>query len=239
MSGAPLIGITARRARAADLYPHDAALLGEETVVVHFGALADQVRAAGGHPFPLPFAATDPAALVARLDGLLLSGGEDVDPARSGAAGARKTSPARDDAELALLGAARARELPVLGICRGLQLLNVALGGTLVDGLDAHDRRHAPFAEPGHPIDCAPGSALAALYGARTEVNSVHRQGIGELGAGLRVAARAPDGLVEAVEHDHEPLLGVQWHPEYHPAPDPAFRWLVTAAMERAWATSS
>ena len=93
---------------------------------MHFGALADQVRAAGGHPFPLPFAATDPAALVARLDGLLLSGGEDVDPARSGAAGARETSPARDDAELALLGAARARELPVLGICRGLQLLNVA-----------------------------------------------------------------------------------------------------------------
>ena len=239
MSGAPLIGITARRARAADLYPRDAALLGEETVVVHFGALAEQVRAAGGQPFPLPFTTDDPGDLVGRLDGLLLSGGEDVDPARSGAAGARVTSPARDAAELALLDAARARALPVLGVCRGLQLLNVALGGTLVDGLDEHDRRHAPFHEPGHAIDCLAGSAAETLYGTRTMVNSVHRQGIDALGAGLRAVARAPDGLVEAVEHAEEPLLGVQWHPEYHPAPDPAFRWLVAAATERAWATSS
>jgi putative glutamine amidotransferase len=239
MSDAPLIGITARRARAADLYPRDATLLGEETVVVHFGALADQVRAAGGLPFPLPFAADDPGALVERLDGLLLSGGEDVDPARSGAPGARVTSPARDAAELALLDAARARSLPVLGVCRGLQLLNVALGGTLADGLDEHDRRHAPFEEPGHAIECVAGSAAAALYGQRTLVNSVHRQGIDTLGAGLRAVGHAPDGLVEAVEHADEPLLGVQWHPEYHPAPDPAFRWLVAAATERAWATSS
>jgi len=239
MTGAPLIGITARRVRAADLYPQDAALLGDETVVVHFGALADQVRAAGGQPFPLPFAVDDPAAVVGHLDGLLLSGGEDVDPARSGAAGARATSPARDAVELALLEAARARALPVLGVCRGLQLLNVALGGTLVDGLDAHDRRHAPFQEPGHPIACVPGSAVADLYGHTATVNSVHRQGIDALGAGLCAGAHAPDGLVEAVEHETEPLLGVQWHPEYHPAPDPAFRWLVAAATERTWATSS
>ncbi|UGS39085.1 gamma-glutamyl-gamma-aminobutyrate hydrolase family protein [Capillimicrobium parvum] len=235
----PLIGITARRVRAADLYPQDAALLGEETAVVHFGGLAAQVRAAGGLPFLLAFAADDPEALVERLDGLLLSGGEDVDPARSGASGARVTSPARDAAELALLDAARTAALPVLGVCRGMQLLNVALGGTLVDGLDEHDRRHAPFDQPGHRIACMPGTETAALYGAETEVNSVHRQGVGTLGAGLHAAAHAPDGLVEALEHADEPLLGVQWHPEYHPMPDPAFRWLVAAAAERAWTTSS
>jgi putative glutamine amidotransferase len=120
-----------------------------------------------------------------------------------------------------------------------LQLLNVALGGTLVNGLDDHDRRHAPFQEPGHAIACVAGSTAETLYGPQALVNSVHRQGVGALGAGLRAVARAPDGLVEAVEHADEPLLGVQWHPEYHPSPDPAFRWLVAAATERAWATSS
>jgi len=238
MAAVPLIGITARRVRAADLYPQDATLLGDETAVVHFGALAEQIRAAGGLPFLLPFTADEPLALVERLDGVLLSGGEDVDPARSRAGGARVTSPARDAAELALLEAARAAALPVLGVCRGLQLLNVAFGGTLVDGLEDHDRRHKPFDEAGHPVSCVAGTRAAALYGAVAEVNSVHRQGLGVLGDGLRAGAHAPDGLVEAAEHVEEPLLGVQWHPEYHPAPDPAFRWLVEAATERMWTIS-
>ena len=226
--------------RAADLYPQDADAPGRRD-------RRPALRRAGRAGARSPAASRSrcrsrpptPGAVAARLDGLLLSGGEDVEPARSGAAGARATCPARDAAELALLAAARARALPVLGVCRGLQLLNVAFGGTLVDGLDDHDRRHAPFDEPGHPIACAAGTAVAALYGERAEVNSVHRQGIGVLGTGLRAAAHAPDGLVEAVEHADEPLLGVQWHPEYHPAPDPAFRWLVAAATERAWTTSS
>ncbi len=96
-----------------------------------------------------------------------------------------------------------------------------------------------PSTSPATRSPASPGTEAAALYGARVAVNSVHRQGIGTLGAGLRAAAHAPDGLVEAVEHEDEPLLAVQWHPEYHPAPDPAFRWLVAAATERAWATSS
>ena len=116
MALAPLIGITARRVRAADLYPQDATLLGDETAVVHFGALARHVRDAGGVPFLLPFTAVDAEALVERLDGLILSGGEDVETPRARGRRGSGHSPARDAAELALLEAARAAALPVLGV---------------------------------------------------------------------------------------------------------------------------
>lgn len=226
----PLIGITGRGVGASSIYPDDAALLGDEAAVFCFSALVAHVRAAGGLPVVLPHASGDAAALAARLDGLLLSGGEDLDPARSGASGARATDPARDDSELALLAAARERRLPVLGICRGMQLLSVAFGGSLVDGLDAHDRRDAPFRQAAHPVRCRAGSRVRRLAGAASHVNSVHRQGVEAPGAGLRATAHAPDGIVEALEHADEPLLGIQWHPEYAPAPGPVFGWLVEAA---------
>jgi putative glutamine amidotransferase len=226
----PLIGITGRGADAISLFPAEAALLGDEAAVFCFSALIAQVRAAGGIPVVLPHAADGAAALAARLDGLLLSGGEDLDPARSGAAGARTTDPARDESELALLAAARERRVPVLGICRGMQLLSVAFGGRLVDGLDAHDRRDAPFREASHPIRCHARSRVSRLVGADPRVNSVHRQGVEAPGPGLRATAHALDGIVEALEHATEPLLGIQWHPEYSASPDPAFGWLVESA---------
>lgn len=190
------------------------------------------VQRAGGLPVLLP--PDEPAAaaaLAARLDGLVIAGGPDVDPARYGADRDPRCgppAPARDAWELALIEAALARGLPLLGICRGMQLLNVARGGTLRQHLDGHGGPPGAFAE--HPVAPAPGTALAALLGARPlRVPTYHHQAVDRLGAGLTASAHAGDGTVEAVETaaarravaKDAPaeaaagfVLGVQWHPE-------------------------
>lgn len=157
-----------------------------------------------------------------RLDGLILSGGEDVDPALYGAErhpNLRATNRERDEWEIALVHAAQRTGLPLLAICRGVQVLNVALGGTLVqdipsqvpDALD-HDRNRDHRA---HPIAIEPGSRLAEIVGCAIEVNTSHHQSAAELGEGLRVVAQAPDGVVEALEWPGDWwAVGVQWHPE-------------------------
>lgn len=169
--------------------------------------------------------------VVGRLDGVLLTGTpSNVEPARYGDAGEGEGpfDPDRDRMMIELVEAVIAAQRPLFGICRGFQEINVALGGTLrrdtsvSEDLLAH---HAPdgvsfdgMFEHRHPVELADDGLLAAAYGKPSiEVNSVHYQGIGELAAGLRVEARAPDGLVEAysARQNGAPLLAVQWHPEW------------------------
>lgn len=191
-------------------------------------AYSAAVVAAGGMPAMLP---NLPALLAdrewtIRFDGLLLTGGRDVDPARYGEPVATATlelDPRRDDAELAAIPAALAAGLPVLAICRGIQVLNVALGGTLIQDLPEQapsqvwHRQQAPRHEATHEIVMMRGSKLEAACGpSPIAVNSFHHQAVRELGEGLRVTARASDGVVEALELDGAGwVVGVQYHPEH------------------------
>ncbi|MEY9963806.1 putative glutamine amidotransferase [Streptacidiphilus sp. MAP12-16] len=162
------------------------------------------------------------ADLVSRLDGLVISGGPDVDPARYGSERHPRTDPPateRDAWELALIAAALRKGLPLLCICRGMQLLNVVCGGDLVQHLPdqtGHDG-HAPTpgAYASHLVTPVPGTRLAALLGeAELDVPTYHHQAVGRLGDGLTASAYAPDGTVEAVEFPTGFTLAVQWHPE-------------------------
>lgn len=167
------------------------------------------------------------AEIVARVDGLVLTGGEDVAPSRYGAPRHERTGDvhdARDETEISLIAAARAARLPTLAICRGLQLANVALGGTLVQDLPSerpsstvHDRADARTSRV-HEVRITAGSRLAEAVGAGTiTVNSSHHQAVDRVAPGLTVTATAPDGVVEGAEwtgDDDWWMLGVQWHPE-------------------------
>jgi putative glutamine amidotransferase len=185
------------------------------------------VQRAGGIALVLPpddGVAEDPDELLDRLDGLILAGGTDVDPAAYGERPhpeVNGTVPERDRFELALAHRAVERELPLLGICRGMQLLNVARGGTLVQHLPdevGHDEhRHTPGRFADHEVELERGSlAERAAGGERLAVKSHHHQGIGELGEGLAVTGRSVgDRVPESVEDpDRRFVLGVLWHPE-------------------------
>lgn len=195
------------------------------------------VEAAGGVPVVLPPHRAGVEESVAILDGLLLSGGGDIAPARYGD---REVHPQtygiselRDEFEFALLEAALARDLPLLAICRGIQVLNVGLGGTLYQdvadqypGARAHRQQLTPETrhDPSHTVASATGSLLAEVYGpAPIAANSFHHQTVKEVGRGLEVAGRAEDGSIEAVELPARRfVLGVQWHPEMMYAEHPA-----------------
>ncbi|WP_189930478.1 gamma-glutamyl-gamma-aminobutyrate hydrolase family protein [Streptomyces sulfonofaciens] len=175
------------------------------------------VQAAGGIAALLPPDSPDrAAAAVERLDGLVIAGGPDVDPERYGAERDPRTGPPaheRDAWELALIDAALAAGTPLLAICRGMQLLNVALGGTLVQHLDGHAGRPGVFGT--HPVVPVPGTRYAGIVPEETGVPVFHHQALDRLGRGLVVGARAADGTVESVELPGGPwVLGVQWHPE-------------------------
>lgn len=163
------------------------------------------------------------AAALQGMRGLVLTGGEDVAPDRYGAAPHARlgdVDPARDAAELALIAAARQRRLPILAICRGIQILNVALGGTLYQDLDSERPGSVPHAgeTSHHPVRVEPGSLLERTLGARTAtVNSRHHQAIRDLAPGLRAVAWAEDGVIEGAEPADAAapwLVAVQWHPE-------------------------
>lgn len=199
---------------------------------------SDMVAAAGGLPVLLP-PLPGVADVLARLDGLILSGGGDIDPARYGAGRDPASGPAsedRDDAELELARQALDGALPVLGICRGLQVINVLLGGTLIQHLPdlvGHDGHSPEEARHGsHKVSVASGSQLARLLG-RTEadVPTHHHQAIDQLGDGLVPTAWTDDGTVEAVELAQPAsfVVAVQWHPEAGEDPS-LFDALIAAA---------
>jgi putative glutamine amidotransferase len=157
------------------------------------------------------------AAVVARLDGLVIAGGPDVEPVRYGAEPHPRTGPPareRDAWELALIEATLVSGTPLLGICRGMQLLNVALGGTLVQHLEGHSSP-AAGSFGAHPVTPLPGTRYAGILPGEFSVPTHHHQSVDRLGAGLTVSAIAADGTVEAVELPGPGwVLGVQWHPE-------------------------
>jgi putative glutamine amidotransferase len=190
-------------------------------------AYTDALAHAGLIPVAVPALAPDAAEqLVARVDGLVLSGGDDVDAHLYGQTphpGAEPPDPARDRSELALVRAARRARLPTLAICRGTQILNVAFGGTLVQDIASQHAGALDHTQPHvrdrrvHAVSVVPGTRLAAALGAdRIATNSLHHQSLDRLGDGLRLAARADDGIVEAVESADPAwwMIGVQWHPE-------------------------
>jgi putative glutamine amidotransferase len=176
------------------------------------------IESAGGMPVVLP-PLGDPAAYLDRLDGLCLSGGPDLDPDGYGATERHPelgpTEPSLDAFELELARAADARGLPLLGICRGAQALNVARGGTLHQHLPGH-RQAEPATALTHSVHVEPGSHLAGLVGTDVlRVNSFHHQAVHALGRGLRAVAHAADGTIEAIEAPGARfVLGVQWHVE-------------------------
>ena len=225
----PLVAVSGRRRPAAGA--HDGPpQLDQLEVEVYFAGYADKLAAAGALPMHVP-AGADPVEVAARVDALVLTGGTDVDPALYGEEPhpTVRVDRARDDRELALLAAALERDLPVLAICRGLQLLNVHLGGTL----HQHLADHPVGADGVHEVRFTEGSTLRGIYGPRCPVNSLHHQSVATPGAGLACVGHAPDGVVEAVELTGRPVVGVQWHPEQFHRLDPVFAWLVTAASSR------
>ncbi|HJQ84637.1 MAG TPA: gamma-glutamyl-gamma-aminobutyrate hydrolase family protein [Candidatus Binatia bacterium] len=203
----------------------------------------DVVRLAGGVPVVLPAVEGEIPEALEAVDALILPGGGDIDPAHYG--GVRHEanygiSPERDGFELGVARAAIARpDLPILCICRGMQLVNVALGGDLLSHIPDHFgetvvHRHPELRPVPHDVRIDPASRLAALLG-ETEltVHSVHHQAVGRLGKGLRAVAWSPDGVIEAVESEQHPfLIGLQWHPELAALGDERQRRLFEALVE-------
>ena len=205
------------------------------------------VAAVGALPVALPHHPELAADYLDRIDALIVTGGAfDVDPALYGNAGRHATvtlKETRTDAELALLRGALAREMPVLGICGGQQLLAVALGGTLIQhipdtlpGALPHEQRNARH-EPGHTVAIRPDTLLARITGQTAmQVNSSHHQAVRDPGPHAVISAIAPDGVIEAIEDPRLPFcLGVQWHPEFLIDPGDAriFAAFVEAAARR------
>jgi putative glutamine amidotransferase len=192
----------------------------ESALVPHDYVLA--VERAGGRPLLVPPSTDGVEETLDALDGLIFSGGGDLDPAlyeQEPHPETDRPSPPRDEAELALLRAALEHDLPVLAICRGSQVLNVALGGDLVqhlpDVVGDEKHKHTPGSYADHEVEIEPGSRLGELLGERAPVKSHHHQGYGRLGRGLNATARAQDSTVEAVEDPSRRFtLGVLWHPE-------------------------
>ena len=211
----PIIGITTYLTSARfGVWEEDSALIP--------AAYVRAIEAAGGRALLVPPSLDGIDETLDRLDGLLFSGGSDLDPDLYGQEVHPETNgvvPERDRAELALLSAALERDMPVLAVCRGSQILNVALGGDLVQHLpdvvgdDKH--KHTPGAFSDHDVDLVPGTRVRQILGDHTPVKSHHHQGYGQLGEGLREAARADDGTVEALEDPTRRFaVGVLWHPE-------------------------
>lgn len=232
----PLIGLSGRRWPVEVIPPFDYTALRGEEVDVHLSEYPKAIEKAGGLPVQLS-RNTDPVQIIDRLDGLVMTGGADPDPALYGEEPHPELGPVergRDDWELALIRAALAARLPMLCVCRGAQLLNIALGGSLIQHLDApaHAAWGSPRIERCHTVRVQPGSTAHSLYGPETATNSLHHQAVGRAGEGVVVTGTTDDGVVEAFEVEGRPeVFAVQWHPEMlSDQVDPAFLWLVREA---------
>jgi putative glutamine amidotransferase len=241
----PLIGVTASRHRLAKRPDND-------LVYLAFVSYATMVRAAGGIPVALVPGGPEEAAMVLdRLDGIVLSGGGDVDPLRYHGEHHDTVygiDPDRDGFEIEVTRLAREHRFPTLCICRGMQLANVAFGGTLITdiategpGLIDHRRIAQPARTRSHTVELTPGSSTARALGRDVvEVNSLHHQAVRDVAPGFVVTGRAPDGIIEALAPEDEdwPMWAVQWHPEgLGPDDDPSvslFRAFVESAAEMA-----
>lgn len=238
MSRSPLIGITT--------YHRD-----EQGYVRLPGQYADAVRRAGGLPLLLQPGETQLDQLMNLLDGLILSGGGDIDPATytdENHAEVYWVDQERDEAEFALADAALAADLPMFCICRGFQILNVKLGGSLLTHIpavmpEAIDHRQPPDQPYGpiqHEIRVEGNSWLADIMQSDTVTTaSWHHQAIDRLGDSLKVVATAEDGIIEAVEMNDKPVIAVQWHPELTAANDPTQQALFDELVKRARQQSS
>ncbi len=227
----PLVAVIGRRAPTVPILRYSATLAAE--------AICEAVWASGGEPAILHGSAADPCAeLPARLsafDAVLLPGGADIEPHRYGASPEPETVETdsfQDDYDLGVIKAVVDMHVPTLAICRGMQALNVAFGGTLVQHVA---ETSTPHHNARHAVQVISGSRLHAVVGQDcVEVSSYHHQAIDRLGRGLTVAATAPDGLIEAVEHGDANIVAVQWHPEDLHASSATDAALFTDLVERA-----
>lgn len=241
-----IVGIPTQTLQAIDGIPDDLPL---SWVMNHRYYVA--VAAAGGAPFMIPLLDDEVAlrAMYEQLDGLFLAGGVDLDPPSYGEEPHEwcgRTDPPRDRVELLMARWALEEGKPIFGVCRGMQVINVAAGGTLLQDCTQQlpgSIKHDYFPNSGfsrehlaHEVELAEESRLRAIFGGeRVRVNSMHHQGICRLGEGLRVTALAPDGLAEAVEADDSRFaVGVQWHPEMLIDSDVGTRRLFEAFVEAA-----
>jgi putative glutamine amidotransferase len=241
----PLIGITGRRFRLALLQGADARY-GDRCLDSYMSDFATRIAEAGALPVHLSYD-TDADGVCLWLSGVVITGGQDVHPACwDGDTGVvRDIDPrmdpmvhdmARDEYEISLVRSAMDRGIPVLGVCRGMQVLNVALGGTLVPDIRPGSVSHlSPEAAPtdgslDHLVTFDRGSIAADLFGENATTNSWHHQAVDRCGAGLVVTGRTSDGVIESVELPGAPVLGVQWHPEWMKSADPTLTWIVQAA---------
>lgn len=203
---------------------------------------ARSVESAGGLPLLIPFLKAVRYSLWDSVQGIIFTGGGDISPLNFGREplpGLGETDPGRDDLELYLAREALCRNMPALGICRGMQILNVAAGGTIIQDLGSNYLQHfqrSPRDYPSHSVTITPGSLLATISGEEIiAVNSFHHQAVENPAPEFKETAHASDGVVEAIESPcHRFVLGLQWHPEFlfHPSSAAIFRALVKAAAD-------
>lgn len=203
---------------------------------MYFSDYSRNLARVGVVPVEIPYDA-NANDLMEHLDGLLVTGGQDIGPTLwgGGEGDARDDVDFRRDSyEIGMVAAAQTARVPILGICRGMQLLNVSRGGSLIADLDAAPIDHT---SPGHPVEhivhdveTDVGSLARQVFGLSFSVNSLHHQAVDRPGEGVSISGRSADGVPEVIEVPGLPWLGVQWHPEWMPEEDPSFEWLAAEA---------
>ncbi|HUH53943.1 MAG TPA: gamma-glutamyl-gamma-aminobutyrate hydrolase family protein [Microbacteriaceae bacterium] len=231
----PLIGISGRKLLGHQL--DMPAGFADAPLDLYFSEYADSVAQAGGLPIHLSPAGGP--GIIKHLDALVIAGGEDVDSRRYGEAPGPHSGPysvERDEFEFSLVEKAIEQGIPILGVCRGHQLINVAFGGSLIQHLEIGEgESHAALTyyrkHKSHTVAITKDSVLGRIYGENIKVNSYHHQAVKEPGKGVVPIAWAEDGVIEGFEVEDRPIIGVQWHPECFEN-DPIFEWLVSSAKK-------